>query len=465
ELNYGFYYSTSSDIPRYDRLIQYKNDTTLKYAEWYYGPQKWIMNSLNLKIADSKLLFDDAQITLAWQNIEESRIDRKFQKNDLRTRTEKLDVFSLNLDFDKILNDKNTLFYGFEGVSNIITSEGKIKNITTNAEEQGPTRYPDGDNNYSTIAAYLNFKSNINKKITFQAGTRYNYVFLNSTFQDTTFYDFPFDKIELNTGALIGSIGLVYRPTDKWHLNLNLSSGFRAPNLDDIAKIFDSEPGNVVVPNKDLKPEYAYNIDFGIIKNFTDKARFDITFFYTYLIDAMVRRDFLFDGKDSIIYDNVMSKVQAVVNASTANIYGGCISFFADLTSYFSFKTSLTYTKGEDNDNIPLRHVPPLFGSTGLTYTAEKIKIDLYANYNGVIKNKDLAPSEQDKPFMYATDNNGNPYSPSWFTINIKTSYQLNKYVQLNLGLENIFNNRYRPYSSGIVAPGRNFIIALRACI
>ena len=45
---YAFHFSESSNIPRYDRLIQYSNDQ-LKYAEWYYGPQKWMMNALEIK--------------------------------------------------------------------------------------------------------------------------------------------------------------------------------------------------------------------------------------------------------------------------------------------------------------------------------------------------------------------------------------------------------------------------------
>ncbi|MCD4732471.1 MAG: TonB-dependent receptor plug domain-containing protein, partial [Bacteroidales bacterium] len=52
DLTYTFHYSTSSDIPRYDRLIEYKNDSLsqLKYAEWYYGPQGWMMHNLQLNL-------------------------------------------------------------------------------------------------------------------------------------------------------------------------------------------------------------------------------------------------------------------------------------------------------------------------------------------------------------------------------------------------------------------------------
>ncbi len=462
-LNYAFHFSTTSNIPRYDRLIQYNNDTTLKYAEWYYGPQNWMMHNFNIGISDSNKLFDDARIILAYQNVEESRHDRKFGDDILRSRTEKVNIFTLNFDLDKKLSQKTTIFYGIEGFYNKVKSVAETKNIITEETGKTSTRYPDGGSDYSTIAAYANIKSNLTKKITLQAGMRASYVLLKSLFEDKTFYPFPYDKIELNTGAINGSLGLVYRPSDKWQLNTNLSSGFRAPNIDDIAKVFDSEPENVVVPNKNLKPEYAYNIDFGVIKSFNGKAKFELTIFYTYLKDVMVRRDFTFNGKDSIMYDGVMSKVQAVVNAGKGWIYGGSFAFMAGLTERIGFKTNLTYIKGEDDEKEPLRHVSPLFGNTTFSYTAAKIKLEIYANYNGEISYSNLTPSERDKPYMYAKDENGNPYSPAWFTLNIKGYYQIIKQLQINIGIENILDYRYRPYSSGIVAPGRNFIIALRA--
>jgi len=63
---------------------------------------------------------------------------------------------------------------------------------------------------------------------------------------------------------------------------------------------------------------------------------------------------------------------------------------------------------------------------------------------------------------MYATDDNGNPWSPAWFTLNFKTYFNISNRVDLSAGVENILDLRYRPYSSGIAAPGRNFIFSAR---
>lgn len=461
DMTYAFHYSQLSDVPRYDRLIQYSSGT-LKYGEWYYGPQKWMMHSLNISYTKPNQLFDKAKLILAYQDYEESRHDRKYRNINLRSRTETIKAYNINLDFDKSFTSDNQIFYGFEAVYNSVNSTGKSKNIETGEISPESTRYPDGKNNYTTLAAYLGYKDNFGDNLTLISGLRANYVSIYSTLEDTSFYKFPYNDISVNNSALNGSVGIVYRPAKKWQFNMNLSSGFHAPNIDDMAKIFDSEPGSVVVPNEDLKPEYAYNIDLGIQKVFYESITLGVTGFYTYLTDAFVRRDYTFNGQDSILYDGEMSKVLAIVNADNALIYGCNVSLNIDFLSKLNLKSVINYTHGEDQDGIPLRHVSPLFGSTRLTYSSTKFTASVYANYNGEISYKNLAPSEQDKPYMYATDKNGNPYSPAWWTLNVMASYEINNFGTLNCGFENILDNRYRPYSSGIVSPGINLILSLR---
>lgn len=458
---YSFYLSKTSDVPRYDRLIQ-ESSGMPKYAEWYYSPQQWVMNSLKLNFHKTNKYFDHANFVFAYQNVKEGRNDRKFNNDYLRQRTETLNIFSANADFDKMFNESNTLFYGLEFVFNDVNSEGIEKNIFSGEEKNVASRYPDGGTKYYHSGIYLSYKKKFsNIPLTFQAGTRYSFVSMKSNFNDTTFYKFPYSEINLNNGALTASTGLVYRP-GQWQLSINLSSGFRAPNLDDVAKVFDSEPGNVVVPNENLKPEYLYNAEFGIHKNFKEKASLQLTAFYSYLVDAMVRRDFTFNGADSIIYDGELSKVQAVINAAYANIYGASLTFKLRLAKNLGFKTSATYIKGQDDKGDAIRHAPPFFGMSSLVYEKESLKFEVNTTYNAAVTYDNLAPSERDKAYMYAVDENGNPWSPSWWTLNMKASYIFSNNFMATLGLENLLNARYRPYSSGIAAAGRNFILSVR---
>ncbi|MEA1897294.1 MAG: TonB-dependent receptor [Bacteroidota bacterium] len=462
--NYTFHYSKASDIPRYDRLIQYDEDK-LKYAQWYYGPQKWFMHFLNGAFEQKTFLYDNAKLTMAYQQYEESRHYRRLNEIDLFHRFEKVDIFSFNYDLYKDLGNSLSVFYGIETVFNNVSSIANSEDITTGIDSPIPSRYPNGLNHYYTLAIYSMFKYNLNERINLNAGLRYNYIYLYSTIEDNSFYNFPFEELLLKNSALNGSLGFVFRHAENSQINVNLASGFRAPNLDDVAKIFDSEPGGVVVPNDNLEPEYTYNIDLGWIKTFHEIVDLEITGFYTYLKDAMVRRPYTFNGFNTIMYDREMSNVYAVVNAKNANLYGFSLNLGLMISPSFSLKTDFTYMKGKDNEDYPLRHIPPYYGGFHILFEKAIIKADLYALYNGEISNENLSPEEQFKLHMYELDQDGMPYSPSWYSLNFKTSVQVTKKLTFLGGIENILDHRYRPYSSGIVAPGRNFFFSIRVGI
>jgi len=465
DLNYAFHYSTTSDVPRYDRLIEYRRGA-LRDGDWYYGPQEWMMHSLSVSNLRQSGLYNRARLTLAFQDYEESRHERAFGTLRLLNRTEKVKAYSGNLDFDKVLSERTSLFYGLEAVFNDIGSTAFEENVETNAEKPISTRYPDGAT-WQSYAAYANLKTNLSSKMTLLAGLRYTQFGLEATFAKT-FFPFPFDGADIHKGAFNGSLGFVFRPSDSWQFNLNGSTGFRTPNVDDVGKVFDSAPGIVVVPNPDLESEYSYNVDLGIIKTFGDFLKLDVTGFYTVLQNAIVRRNFTFNGQDSITYDGRLSRVQSLQNIAQANVYGVQAGLEMQFTRNWSLASYLTWTEGEEEDeatgaDVPLRHAPPMFGTTFLNYEGNRFRASLYAQYNGEVSNAELTPTEQAKPTIYAKDADGKPYSPGWFTLNFKASFQILPALQLNAGVENILDERYRPYSSGIVAAGRNVIVGLRS--
>ena len=467
DISYGFHYSESSNYDRYDRLIMLRNGAP-RSAEWYYGPQVWMMNNLGITHNGANGIYDVATLRLAHQLFKESRIDRDFNKAERRTRAEKVNAYSANLDFTKSLGTigKSNLFYGLEAVLNDIVSTGNDEDITINVSMPGPARYP--QSTWSSYAAYATYQHHFSRLLTVQAGARYNSYRLQAAF-DTSFYPFPFTTADMKNGSLTGSIGAVLRPTSKWAISLNLSTGFRSPNVDDAGKVFDSEPGAVVLPNPSLKEEYAYNAEAGIAKVFGNSVKVDVTGYYTLLQNALVRRNSTFNGQDSIIYDGTLSQVQAIQNAAKASIFGIQAGLEVRLPKGFTLSSKLNYQKGEeeldDGTTSPLRHAAPMFGITSLRYSKQKLLLDLYTVYNAKRDFEDLPAEEQGKAYLYAIDENGNPYSPGWYTLNLKAMYQLTDKLTVTTGLENITDQRYRPYSSGLVAPGRNFIISLRATL
>ncbi len=467
DFNYGFHYSTTSDYPRYDRLLRTRNGLP-RSAEWYYGPQVWMMNNINVTNYSGNLFFDQMSVRLAHQYFEESRIDRNFNGATRSKRIEKVNAISANFDFNSTIGDRSWLFYGFELVYNDVKSIGEDEDIVSGIKTIGPSRYP--QSTWSSYAAYLTYEYHLNSMFMIQSGVRYNYFLLDADFSNNLqFYPFPDSKASINNGALTGSLGFVYHPTQEWSISSNASTGFRAPNVDDIGKVFDSEPGSVVVPNPNLKAEYAYNIDLSIAKIFGDIVRVDLTGYLTKLENAMVRRDFTLNGLDSIMYSGEMSRVQAIQNAASAHVYGVQAGLEIEFANGFGFSSKFNFQKGEeeldDGSTSPSRHAAPWFGITKLSYKVDGLMMEINAVYNGKKSFEDLPEEEKGKDYIYASDENGNPYSPGWYTFNFKSSYQLTEVFSLNAGIENLTDQRYRPYSSGISAAGRNFILSLKAKI
>lgn len=464
-LQYAYHFSATGNVPRYDRLIEFSNQLP-SFAEWYYGPQTWKMHHLQAEYTREHKVFSTAKLIASIQDYEESRNDRRLNNARVRNQTENVTIAAINLDLTKSFSEKHELFYGAEYIGNNVGSSAFRKDINTDVVEPTASRYPNGST-WNSFGLYSSYKYNINKYFTFSTGARYSHVKLFAPF-DNTFFQFPFSEATLSKGALTGSAGLVYRPATTWKFNANFSTGFRVPNIDDVGKVFDSEPGNVIVPNPELKAEYAYNIDIGVAHAVTDKMLFDITAFYTILDDAIVRRPFLFSGEDSILYEGIPSRVQALQNVAMAKVWG----IQAGLEYYFTKKISTVIranyidgneTDDEQNQQVKLRHAPPFYGSAAIRFTSDVISAEFNTIFNGQISANDLAPSERSKPFIYAQDETGRPFSPAWYTLNFKASYKASPHLQIGIGLENILNQLHRPYSSGIVAPGRNFILSVRA--
>ncbi len=466
DMQYSFTYAGTGDAARYDRLIQYRNGR-LRFAEWKYGPMLWRMHNVQVMHNKKNALYNGLRTTIAYQNYDESRVDRTWGNNTRNAQDEKVTAISINIDATKKLG-KGELFYGIEYVHNKVGSAGNKTNISNNTVVKGVSRYPDGST-WSTSGIYSSYKVNFTPKFTFTAGLRYSYNTINATF-DTTFIKFPYKKAELKKGALTGNLGLVFRPTETWQFNGNISSGFRMPNIDDIGKLFESVPGNITVPNPELKPEYAWNFEIGVIKNITQKFRLELNGFHTILNDALVLRPARFNGQDSIIFDGVKSQVEALQNVAKATVWGFQASVEYYIIKDLSVITHVNWITGKEtddtkNEQVALRHAPPFYGSTFIRYRYKKFFVEASANYNSQIKNEDLAPSEQAKTDIYAKDANGKPYSPGWYMFGLKASLQITKNLMATTAWENFTNQRYRPYSSGIVAAGSNFIIGLRASL
>jgi hemoglobin/transferrin/lactoferrin receptor protein len=370
----------------------------------------------------------------------------------------------LNLEANKRVKENHELRYGFELTSNDVTSTATYLDIKKDSsyKASGETRYADGINTMQTAGIYLSHSWEVNSNFIITDGIRFTANKLNSIFVDTTVFKFPFKDVKQNNKALTGSLGFVWKEDNNYKVSFLINTGFRTPNIDDMSKVFDSGGGILIVPNETIKPEYATNFELGISKVFDKKYKIDFTGFYTSIENALVLADYTYGGKDSMIYNGTKSKIQAMQNADYAYVYGFSAGLQFEFNDNISFKSILNYTYGRyvntKNDTvIPLDHIAPVFGQTSILYKTKNIDGEFFVRYNGKKSLSDYSPSGEDN-LAYATANG----MPAWFTLNIRLGYNLTKQLRINAACENITDNCYRVFASGINAPGRNFIVSLR---
>ena len=470
DLMFNLQYSTSSEINRFDKLTE-RSDRELKYAEWYYGPQDRFLFSTQYNINPNKKWMERGSFTAAYQQIKESRVQRKFSSFDRSYQFENVDVYSINGDFTTNFDTdiSRNFGYGFEVAYNDVnsTSIGEVLDVVGNQiigvkdYYQVQTRYPDGGSSYLSSAIYASYRQDIGKKSTLNTGIRLTNTILNAKWVDTTYMTLPDMDIRNRNTAVTATVGYVYIPNVNWKVNGVLSSGFRSPNIDDIGKIREKR-GDVTVPNTDLQPEFAYNFEASALKYF-DKKRTHIGFttYYTLLNNYIARGPYEIDGQSKIYYNGELSNVVANINMGNAYLIGGTFLFKAQLSNNWNTRGSLTYTKGDTYDTKePMSSVPPLFGNIELNYVRNRVETGVNLIYNGRKKADQYNITEgidniEETPYVLAEQ----AYygSPSWYTINYYMRFKTSKYIDLLFNVDNIMDYHYKEFASAISAPGRNF--------
>ena len=475
-LNLNIQFSESSDIDRYDQL-NIPKDNSLKFSEWYYGPQKRLLISPSLRIFPKKKFMDKGVITFGFQKINESRIKRKFNSLNRSHQIEDLKVLSLNGDFDTSFNNGHTVSYGIETTYNHNYSKAYDRVLDVDGNNVVgvskkfaiPTRYPSDGSSYASFASYVNWSWNMSEFFTFNIGTRLTFTKLKASWNDVISVNPQLSRVNLNSEALTTTVSMKLRPSNKIQINTVLSSGFRNPNIDDIGKIRENN-GLLVVPNTFLKPEYAYNLDLGVdYKSLDNKNYFSIRGFSTInsrhigRAEYIVFSDITTPDTSTIIYNN--EEVTTIANKNLGNrfIHGFSIDGFNNLSRNLKIDYSLTYTKGDNNETYgPLPSISPLFGSLSLDYVKNDLTIKAVYKFSDSKDPSEYSIGGEDgldeTPYIIGQDGLKDFLgTPSWSDFSIYASLNISPNSTLRLGITNIFDIHYRTFASGISAPGRSF--------
>jgi hemoglobin/transferrin/lactoferrin receptor protein len=461
----NFQFSTSSDIPRYDALTETQGNQ-LSFAEWYYGPQNRFLSSLRSDLNLQSALYDKIILIAAYQKIDEDRIDRRFGSNNLDRQEEDVNVYSITADLHKYL-DKDGLFeinYGLEFNKNDLVSTAFRTNISNGSiTDDILTRYPSGGGSTNNAAFYALMKKSF-PKIDLFAGFRFSSNGLKVKYNRTDNLPWPenyYDGISTNNKALSWSLGTAYSPVNGLKISGQLSTAFRSPNIDDLAKI-RVNASEISVPNINLQPEKSLNGELTISQKINSYLFISATGFMTSLQDAIVRADFtLPDGTSFLVDEGDTLKTVSNINANSARVKGVSLNIKSVLSQNIELSGSINYIRGRQfdasDDQTPLSHIPPLYGKVSMAYVDDHQQISLRLRYNGEKPVSEYGGSEDN--LINATAKG----TPAWYTLNAYYLRKINNSISVSFALENIMDTHYRPFASGVSAPGRNIILSLNS--
>lgn len=422
------------DVPLYHKI---ENGD---YTKYHFDPQQRLLSYLRLESFYESPLFSKIRYTISYQNSIEKRVKQKSGSSITDEEEDEVSTFNGSVEVISRPASYWDISSGIEYYEDHVASKAKSWDEASGESQQHRGLYPDGSR-ASSIALYTLHSLNFNR-FSFTFGGRYNYFQLSVP--DETLGD-----IKLSPSALIGSAGLNYKITEELRFVSSFSSGFRAPNINDISSLGIAD-FRYEIPNYDLKPEKSVNVDVGL-KLQSKRYTGNLILFRNNLNGLIANEKSTYNGNDSIdgvqVYQRQNLK-QAVIRGIEAD---GSYSFLPSLTMF----GNISYTYGKDlATNSPLRRIPPLNSRLGLKYLH-------VSSFHAILEWAHAG--EQTRLSQGDSDDNRiqEGGTPSWNVVNLSLGYT-GSFFQVNAGVHNIFNEAYRTHGSGIDGRGRSIWISLK---
>ena len=421
-----------TEVERYDQYVT-------GFALSQFEPQSRQIAYGRLAWEGQSPWLQNITLTGSWQFAEEGRV---FQRNNNVTRSKELDeirTFGYVLEWHAQPLSFWKITSGVEAYLDKVSSGGSNLNTETGAVTARRGLYPAGTN--ATNTAVFTAHQLTHQRWTLNLGLRYNQVRL--AIKDATFGD-----TEITPDALVAHALLRYQAGEHHAISGGTYSGFRAPNINDMTSFGRFDFG-IEVPSYDLSPERTTTYELNY-KYSSEKLQANVSGFYTALSDLVTRVRSTFEGQPTYEGSDVYKKE----NAAESFIRGTELDVAWALNAQFNLQGSLTYTFGQNTTaNEPMRRIPPLNGRVALQYQPVKQWFNrvefLYAS-----KQERLAGGDKSDPRIPKGG------TPGWEVLNLRSAYQF-KQIELQAGLNNLFNEAYRTHGSGIDGVGRSVWVGL----
>ncbi|MDF1561568.1 MAG: TonB-dependent receptor [Deltaproteobacteria bacterium] len=262
-----------------------------------------------------------------------------------------------------------------------------------------------------------------------------------------------FGEVELTPLSALGAAGLRLFPGEPASVDLEITQGFRAPNLDDLSAL-GPFGGGFDVPNVDLGPErstaYQASLRLGL-----GVLRAELAGFLQQLRGAIVRAPAEYEGSSTYDDGGELLTVYQRVNTGEARIFGGEARIDLLLEGGLSATVSASFARGDDlSEDTPLSRVSPPLGQLVLRYHRPGGGPELEGVVRVAGAQRRLAPRD-------LSDSRICPAGPAqcegtegYVVFDLRVGVPFSEKVRADLALKNVGNTRYRVHGSGIDGAG-----------
>lgn len=429
-----------NNVPRTDKFNN-SNESQV------FDPQERTAAALLFDGTTSGVLANRIKASLGYQRQKESLESQKFGSTLKKHNDDEVQTWSLNLQADVLVGERNLLSYGTEYQHDTVDS--RRINHDSGSVTREPGSFPDGSK-YHMFGIYLQDEYTLTEHAALTAGVRYSRSRVDTKLEDFGNLDETYDDV---TASLRGS----WEFTRGIRLFGGINQGFRAPNLDDVAVLKSTNEG-IDAPSPGLDSENSLNYELGFKLN---RARVQGTLvgFYSDFDDLIERRPgtykglpFLDDNGNGIQdpgEDNIVQKF----NIGEAHIWGVELDGRVDLGPAWYVHGNFMWTRGEnDTDDEPLSRIPPRRLLAGIRWHPDD-RWWLEPSAEFVARQERL--SSRDKADPRIPDDG----TPGYGLLNLRGGWN-DRAQSINVAFNNIFDQKYKVHGSGVFGPGREIKIS-----
>ncbi|CQR74388.1 Colicin I receptor precursor [Sporomusa ovata DSM 2662] len=439
-------FSLSSGNNKYSYFYENATDRGKRDADsWAFNYENKMTDTSSLKLSYGEQKIDSWYVSTSYSSKTNNVSSYTYSQTPSKTT-------QAELQYNFKSGDKDSLTVGYARRTEHSDSFGKTLTAASNGRNLTLTT-ANSDSNIGgkteTDSFYIQDERKLSDKTTLYLGGRYDdWRFYNGY---TYGYDSATKSYKTNNTAegkadsFNPKIGLVHKVNNKLTLRSSIGKAFRAPNVYELAKDWESSTGAIYKCNPDLQPEEATNYEVGLDYQANKSLLAKLNLFHTDVTDAI----------DKKTYTNVAGRtVYQYINSGKAKVNGLEIGLTKRLSQAWSSFLNYTYTDAQvtesstapENVDKQMANVPKNMFNVGFDYTQDRWQGSLIGSY----LSETNSPSKQGQT-GYGT-------YESYFIVNTKISYKMTKDTMLSLSVDNLLDREYYSY---YVAPSRTTYLEL----